>query len=512
MAPALGAVLVGIGMLLGPDVAAHWVSRDGQITSGVLRAYVRMIQVGIVLAGLAVAMPRGKGRRLVGFTLYLLVLAGFVEMACAMVLKSRLGHWHFSSDDPRNSPFVPHPYRVGVPKPGAISRKNGITVSHTLAGNRGPDMTRSGNAGRRVATVGGSSTYCVGVSDDETWPYYLWQCVSNNWDVINLGVPGYSSVEHVIQSAFLLADLRPERAVFYVGWNDARNYRVADLDPEYANFHGRSQYRALQLPTVVMGTDFATLRIAVQLFQRARWLMKTPDVDLAPRRDDSPAAIRRSLDLYARNIRTIITLCREQGIEPVFVPQVLNETALTGDRSYGWLPFVADKELPGVIREYNDVLIRVTSEEKCVCMTNVLYLQWEAADFVDQGHFSPAGNRKFARALAGQLSSAQIGGMHPPAPRTALDAVAAKAALLDLMRSATSPFEGVDPARFETIELAERGEGKFEWGSFVIDLGRKTYSANVDGGAAFWSYQGTFSADPSGSWKAENLSKQHGSK
>ena len=90
----------------------------------------------------------------------------------------------------------------------------------------------------------------------------------------------------------------------------------------------------------------------------------------------------------------------------------------------------------------------------------------------------------------------------------ALDAVAAKSALLDLMRSESSPFEGADPVRFEKMELKDMGEGKFGWGAFTIDVNKKTYVANVNSADAFWSYSGRFVTDRSGHWKAENLTKQ----
>jgi len=98
----------------------------------------------------------------------------------------------------------------------------------------------------------------------------------------------------------------------------------------------------------------------------------------------------------------------------------------------------------------------------------------------------------------------------PRPPRTDLNAATAKAVLLDLMRSDTSPFEGADPARFEKIEIEDKGEGKFGWGAFIIDVSKKTYVADVDAPDVFWSYSGRFTIDPSGRWKAENLTATHG--
>ena len=64
--------------------------------------------------------------------------------------------------------------------------------------------------------------------------------------VINHGVPGYSSVEHVVQTAFYdhAFGRRPDCALYYVGWNDLRSAGLPHLDSGYADYHLRSQIDA----------------------------------------------------------------------------------------------------------------------------------------------------------------------------------------------------------------------------------------------------------------------------
>ena len=56
-------------------------------------------------------------------------------------------------------------------------------------------------------------------------------------------MPGYTTVEHLIQTAFYQDKFgKPPRcAIYYVGWNDLRNAHIPDLDPGYADFHLPSQ-------------------------------------------------------------------------------------------------------------------------------------------------------------------------------------------------------------------------------------------------------------------------------
>ena len=90
---------------------------------------------------------------------------------------------------------------------------------------------------------------------------------------------------------------------------------------------------------------------------------------------------------------------------------------------------------------------------------------------------------------------------------------------MEIERKPSLPFEKeVKPKEaapeeelFEKIELEEKGEGKFGWGAFTIDVSKKAYVANVFSDNAFWIYSGKFVVDSAGRCTAQNLSKKHGS-
>ena len=77
-----------------------------------------------------------------------------------------------------------------------------------------------------------------------------------------------------------------------------------------------------------------------------------------------------------------------------------------------------------------------------------------------------------------------------------------KAALLVLMRSKDSPFEGADPKEFEQTESKFR-DGEYSWGAFVISTDNKSYHACVELPAHTYFYDGRLAIDPSGNWIAE---------
>ena len=92
---------------------------------------------------------------------------------------------------------------------------------------------------RLIFVYGGSTTYDTSVSQGHTWVERLNAKLGPPYELFNLGVPGYSTAEHVIQTAFYsdIDGVYPSCAVYYIGWNDIRNANLANLDRAYANFH-----------------------------------------------------------------------------------------------------------------------------------------------------------------------------------------------------------------------------------------------------------------------------------
>src|SRR5262249_24217918 len=109
--------------------------------------------------------------------------------------------------------------------------------SQQRRGTRGSEHTAAQlQRNRVVAVLGGSTTSDIAGAEGQTWPDRLEQQLgADRWSVINHGVPGYSTVEHLVQTAFY-ADAfgrRPDCALYYVGWNDIRNAGTPGLDPAY---------------------------------------------------------------------------------------------------------------------------------------------------------------------------------------------------------------------------------------------------------------------------------------
>ena len=343
-----------------------------------------------------------KVRALFALALTTMIAVGVAlgaEAACQVAYRINRGSWLFLAEPEKPTiAFERHPYLVGVPKPNFEV----VMIKHNGSGYRGPEASKLKRPGsKRIVALGGSSTYGTGVGDASTWPALLQRDLGQGAEVINLGVPGYTSVENLIQTALLISDLEPDIAIYYEGWNDLRSAHVKDLKPDYSNYHPRALFSSLSLsPTPPFD------RSALMYFLRSRFFSSSwQDPVSIFTLEAGPSALTdqidlRALALYERNLRSIVALDRSMGIAPVFVPQVLNWAELTDDRPYGWIPFIKDKEIRKVIDEYNSTMQQVATDLNVAFVGDVLTEDFPPNAFIDNGHFNENGSARFAQILA----------------------------------------------------------------------------------------------------------------
>lgn len=317
--------------------------------------------------------------------------------------------------------FQWHPLLQATPEPSLKGGYDGLRLTHSAAGTRGREYSREELAGKGVvAAIGGSTTYDLGVSDADTWTARLEQQLGNDrFAVINHGVLGYTSVEHIVQTAFYLDafGVAPRCAVYYVGWNDLRNAHIDDLDSAYATHHLRAQIDLLQVRRV--GSNFVTVSPVVTIAARLLAMAidtarPAPGTPLAaawapPRRDGadpigkvSSAPDLRLEALYARNLTTISAINRGRGIRTIWLPQLINLEKHRGSTGTAWTTLIPPGDVWPLLSRLNDIM-RDKAQALGDTFIDVPIADFTAADFVDSGHFSPAGAAKFAALVAPEI-------------------------------------------------------------------------------------------------------------
>ena len=403
------AVPVLLGLVLSGVVAgiAVWIAAEGELEAGGPRAGYFVYLLAILVLALALApWPR--------VALALLILA-LVELSWGIgshVLE-RTGQAVASLLPPvvaETERFQWHALLQAVPIAGpTFTSPTGLSISHTSEGTRGRDPAPHSLDGRSVvATFGGSTTYDIGAGEGETWSDRLEEALGREHTfVVNHGVPGYSTVEHLIQTAFYQTRFgKPPRcAIYYVGWNDLRNAHIPRLDPGYADFHLPSQVDSLKVRRI--GGAHVTISPVLTVIAR----VVSANVDTvrysadpyghAPVSGSDPVLEA----LYERNIRSISAINRARGITTIWVGQLLNRERLQGDGRYGWLPLVRDRDVWPLQQRFNEILARTAASLQDIHVA-VPIDSFSGADFVDNGHFSAQGARRFAADLAPAVSGA----------------------------------------------------------------------------------------------------------
>lgn len=412
-------------------------SADNRRPDATSRATVVLaLLLAVLVAGAAAAFAAAGELALRGpRTWYFLYLLALPALAIALARRPRLampllvlaaldftwgvGSWAMApsgapsllpparSEPPR---FRWHPLLQAVPIPGlAVTSGTGLAIRHSSEGTRGRDPAPADLASHDVvATFGGSATYDIGNGEGDTWPERLAEALKGDrLLVINHGVPGYTTAEHVVQTAFYADKFGkvPRCAVYFVGWNDLRNAHVPNLDPAYADFHLPSQVDSLQVRRV--GGSTVTLSPLLTVLGRlvgneADTVRYAKDpYALAPASGPDPALAA----IFERNIRAISAIDRGRGTATIWVGQIVNPARLAGDGLYGWLPRVRDRDVWPMLRQLNAALERAARDLGDTFVAVPLDA-FGPADFVDQGHFSAAGARRFADLLAPRVREA----------------------------------------------------------------------------------------------------------
>lgn len=300
--------------------------------------------------------------------------------------------------------FAWHPLLQAEPVPGlAFTSATGLAIRHSAQGTRGhdPDPARLAD-GSVVATFGGSATYDIGNGEGDTWPERLDAALrGDRLLVVNHGVPGYTTAEHLLQTAFYPEKFgkAPRCAIYFVGWNDLRNAHIPNLEAGYADFHLPSQVDSLKVRRIggsnVTTSPLLTVlaRLVAAEVDTVRYAKDPYALPPASGPDPAEAAI------FERNVRSISAINRQRGTPTIWIGQVVNRERLKGDGLYGWLPRVRDRDLWPLLQQSNALLertARALGDTYVVLPTDA----FGPADFVDEGHFSAAGSRRFAELLA----------------------------------------------------------------------------------------------------------------
>lgn len=400
--------------LLGTLITLALLLPTPYLTIGTERFYFVLYIVTLLTLGAALSRTT-----LISFALLLLAILEATLAASSVSLRPRD---IFST--PSDSRFQYHPILQSVPVPnwhgtirydgrnrGAIAWSSAFTARffdqdftfrHNSLGLRGDDLTAKDRTLPMIFAYGGSTTYDYTVSQGETWVERLQANLGGDVRVINFGVPGHTTAEHVIHTAFYQTLLRnkPVCAIYYMGWNDIGGAHVDNLDPAYANYH--ALFLAIRKKEPWLAKFSPLLRLAVGSAQRR--LDSIPNPPNYYGKPPGTGSDSRLEKFFTEHAQTIVALNNSRGIKTIFIGQILNKELLEAipPSSPVFFPLIKYQDMWPLQERFNSILASA-SQSLGANYIDPDVANFRNSDFTDLGHFSSAGSMKFATLVAPEI-------------------------------------------------------------------------------------------------------------
>jgi lysophospholipase L1-like esterase len=311
-------------------------------------------------------------------------------------------------------------------------------------GFRGEDPPHNFLRYLSIVTIGGSTTECIALTDEETWTEVLGKLLEQNLEnvwVNNAGLDGHSTFGHTILMKDYIVPIRPKVAMFLVGINDAylRSANKYDKEVGYTTRAIRTvkdkleilaeksevvslilnmyRYHLAQKAGLAVGTriDFSSLQqenVSMLLDKEVDYRILGTSATSQEKSDQVLADHKEYLDEYASRLREIIEIARRSGIEPIFVTQpaiygdaiddvtgIDLSTIVLANGNGEWGDGMTGKLKWEILELYNQTTREVGKSEGVFVVDLAIEMPKSSRYFYDYVHFTPEGAEKVAKIL-----------------------------------------------------------------------------------------------------------------
>lgn len=303
-------------------------------------------------------------------------------------------------------------YEADIPEHPGLEDK----LKHTKnsLGFRGPEPNDSFRM--KIICMGGSTTECFYLSDGRDWPSVLSARISGEMPGIwvnNAGMDGQSTYGHLKLLKQHVLRMKPDLILFMCGLNDMSLDTAGRFDKTGSTLG--SWYDALELPSVI--SNLSRLGKAKKVGLNHRFinsLRNEPKLIM----NDSQLKARLIAEQYylggyRNRLMELISLCRTNNIQPVFVAQSIlysDESDLfTGEYLGNLRTGVINGKARGlIIKMYNKVTFDVCSEQKIPFINLPARMPKDSRFYYDGYHFTNEGSEMAGEMIARELLSENI--------------------------------------------------------------------------------------------------------
>lgn len=296
--------------------------------------------------------------------------------------------------------YEPHPYLISAPKPNGKWEQ----FSVNSMGFRGREFRfKKPNNVYRVIALGESTTWGYINDDEHTWPRELERYLNEKYDgavkfeVINAGVPGYNSLESLINLTIRLLDLSPDMIIVYHAYNDLKANGYSQSGCDYS-LHRQNEG---QVSISFLERNF---RLGYLLFDIDR-LNKIRRI--LPRREGkfkrSDVVSSACVDAFKDNLRKMIRIAKAYKIEVILntyaasmTEKNLQEHPEIFKPVWQFVPRLTYAGMSDGINRYNEAVRNLGRQENIKVIEQDRLIPNNFEYFYDHVHFTDLGNKQLA--------------------------------------------------------------------------------------------------------------------
>ncbi len=292
--------------------------------------------------------------------------------------------------------------------------QSGREYTHNSLGFRGPEFAREkANGGVRVVLMGASTIYGLTVGDSDTAAVLAAETLNaartgRSFEVINAGVPGWTSDDTLLNLEATVLELSPDYVVVMDGRNEMFPQTYNGYVDSYDHFR-ITDHEELRLQHTHLKRFFRISRAALMVaLRKPQWFGIRADFENPVfgriRLENRPSAdeIRRSSAdpsrhrAFESNLRQWVAKARAKGTTAVFSTMVYRAPAHKLGRI---LPSDTDPADLSRVVERNNTIVRSLGRELDVPVIEGASLS-QPRWLTDDCHFNESGEREFARMLS----------------------------------------------------------------------------------------------------------------
>jgi lysophospholipase L1-like esterase len=312
---------------------------------------------------------------------------------------------------------LPTNRRYVFQNPNATKLDPVVEVVRNDLGFRGPPQPADFEKHLTIVTIGGSTTECLHLAEDKTWPAVLSRALDEKFDDVwlnNAGLDGHSTFGHIQLVRQLILPLRPDYVLFMVGINDIDRPDLNQYDQGML-----TEYQSFQ-QKLISGSELLSTVQAIWRTSRVQDLGLGHEFELNVEtakagKDDPTIAAKYITDQrdrlavhYAERLRLLVHDTRAAGIEPVFITQTclfVDATDVATGRPIGPLKFGGWTAATRgkAVEVYNETTRAVASELGVHLIDLARKVPPDSRLFYDWMHFTNAGAAFVGDAIAQDL-------------------------------------------------------------------------------------------------------------